>query len=274
MGINKRKFINNVHNNSVSDYSEKGKKMNYKDYRDIFEKEMSEGIEIFNSKGEIMPLIEGERWKQCYNKDDNVRKDLPKSWFISDKTGNVVSTARGKCKWLIKVTNNQEHDIYSYSIGNRTKTITVYALVGIVFDSPRIGKAKEKLAKESVYAFGTRENPDNVQAHHIKNFNDYPEMTNSSDNIEFLTVRGHNLVHQIPSKDADDDRHTEFMGKLSQYADEECPDKFLIAFNDGKERGFLETKQLTFSQDGINSFIQALEKMKREYGENDEDTEK
>ena len=250
-------------NEALTETKEKEKSNNMKHlkYREIFNSEMSEGTEIYNSKGEIMPIMDGELWKQCFYKDDDVRKDLPQSWFVSNKTGNVVSTYHGHCEWLIKHSSKQGYEFYSYKLGDRTKTIFAHALVGLVFDAPRVGKAKKMLAADSVYAFGTKENPDNVQAHHVHAIKDNPELSNDADEIEFLTVRGHNLVHQIPDENASREEQIEFLRKLSAYGQEESPDKILIAYFVNGERKIMETNELAFTQKGIRQLIEMASAM-------------
>ena len=48
-------------------------------YKEIFEEQMREGVDIFNINGELLETTEDEEFRQCYSLDDKRKSMLPLS---------------------------------------------------------------------------------------------------------------------------------------------------------------------------------------------------
>ncbi|MBQ7507223.1 MAG: hypothetical protein IJT05_07850 [Lachnospiraceae bacterium] len=225
--------------------------MTASDYAEIFYAAMQEGVAMTNSKGEALPFLDGEKWSQCYKDDDPVRSQLPISWFVSDKSGNVVSCFSGKPEWLLNDSENPTTTpSYHFYLNGRIKHIKAHALTAIVHGSERFGNAGELLDEKGLYAFGIKDKPDNVQTHHISRQKSCPEHRFDADNMMLMTVQAHNTVHAIPAEDASDDKKAGFMERLKALADDECGDKLVIAVRDGDKTKLTTADKLTPEQVG------------------------
>lgn len=231
-------------------------------YKKIFDKNMREGVDIYNSKGELLELLEDEEYRQVYDADDPARAVLPYSWFVGSKTGNVISVKdNGTLIWLLKTTDEGGYIKYKFRHPEtqKIKVINAQNLIALTFGSKRFGKAKEYLEEKNLYAFGTKEDEDAVNGHHIKTLRDFPEEQFDSNNIELLTVRAHNLLHKFPAEDATLEEKTQFIKELNELAELEAPGKIVIVTGgDAKEIIDLDTFSLKQPLGEKNQFIGIL----------------
>lgn len=231
--------------------------------RKVFDDFMSQGLPVYDSKGNELILQEDEEFRQCYDADDSVRKVLPVTWFISNH-GNLISVYRGKPEWLLKDQNDKNRDTYHFQTDGRIKIIASYALVGLVFGSEKFGTAEALLEEQNVHCFGNFKEDLNVQSHHIKNKKDFPELINDPENIEFMTVRAHRLCHQIPADDAPMQEKQKFMHKFTEVCSKECLNGVVIAFRDkdGSCR-LAQVSNLTFTENGWKSLQTYISNLKK-----------
>ena len=230
-------------------------------YRKIFEVEMREGRDILNKHGELLIFVEDEEFKQCWSANDPAREVLPWSWFISNKTGNLISvTGNGQLEWLLKIDDNNGYAKYKYRHPQtgQIKNIMVHNLVGLVWGADRFGRAEEILADKNVYAFGTKDELLNVNGHHIKSNKEYKECTFNHDNIQFVTVELHKILHGAPKEDASDAEKMEFMAKLSDIAEKECPNKICV-FAVGDEKCADTVDKVYFSLDSLRQLKSVMD---------------
>lgn len=231
---------------------------------EIFERYMSQGLPVYDSKGNELILQDDEEFRQCYDENDPVRKVLPTSWFVSN-LGNLISVyRRNKPEWLLRDTNDKNRDTYHFQVGGRIKIIASYALVGLVFGSEKFGTAEALLEEQNVHCFGNFKEDLNVQSHHIKNKKDFPELINDPENIEFMTVRAHRLCHQIPADDAPMQEKQKFMQKFTELCAQECPNGMVVAFRDKDGSCKLaQVSKLTFTEKGWKSLQTYISNIKK-----------
>lgn len=221
---------------------------------EAFEQFMSQGLPVLDSKGNELILQEDEEFKQCYDANDSVRSVLPVTWFISNH-GNLISVYRGRPEWLLRDQNDKARDTYHFALNGKIKIISSYALVGLVFGSPRFGAAKELLEEDTVYCFGNYGSDTNVQTHHVLDKKNHPELINEPSNLEFITVRAHKVAHTIPTEDAAPEKQHEFMEKFTELCNVECPDSIAIAIRDGDSCKLAETQMIKISKE-LFEFVQ------------------
>lgn len=209
----------------------KKKKKDYKWYARVFEDEMREGREIYNSKGELLEIDEDEEFKQCYDPSDPRRAILPYSWFLSNKSGNVISVKPNKdLIWLLRINNASNYEEYKFTHPKtkKIKNIKIHNLVGLVWGAKEFGLATDYLNESDLYAIGDKSNLENVNGHHKKSIKDYPKKQFDPDNIEFMTVRAHKILHNFPDDSASLEKKKDFVIELNQLADIEAPGKVIV----------------------------------------------
>lgn len=232
------------------------------EYAEIFEQQMQEGQPIYNSKGEELILQDEEQFRQCYDEKDPARKDLPKSWFVSNH-GNVISTYRGRLEWLMKDTHVKHRDSYHFYVNGKIKIICDYALVALVFESPRFGTAEKLLEEESLYAFGNYKDEDNVQTHHIIPKKKNKELINDPTNLEIMTCRAHKIAHSIPAEFATPEEKQKFMQRFGEVMDQECPHSIVIAIRDGDSCKLVQTQTVIFKKELFDFIREYMKNFKK-----------
>lgn len=245
------------------------KNKDYKDYKEIFDREMNSGRKIYTQdKTEELIIEDNEKWKQCYKPEDKIREQLPPFWFISDR-GNLISVAKGKAYWLKKEDFNNSGR-YSYHcnicIDSETsvnKNIELHNLVRIVFGGLSYGKADELLQQQGIFAFGVKNSQQiKLNGHHIGDKAD-----NSPDNIELITTEAHKIIDKTPKKTDPETIH-KFLAELGKMAEQEEPDKFTLLLTgqkidkdtleiieDNGYRVLLGTNKIILSRNAVDQMI-------------------
>lgn len=235
-------------------------------YKKIFDQEMREGRDIINKRGELLILEEGDEFRQCYAPEDidPIRSELPWSWFVSRKGDLISVTMEGKLEWLLKIDDGNGYYKYKYihPKTNKIKNIMVHTLVGLVFGSKRFGKTDKIFAEKGVYSFGRRDNPLNINGHHIKSNKSFEEDCFNPDNIEFMTVQTHDLLHSAPGENASPEERIEYMSKLSDIAEKEAPGK-IVVFSVGDEKRVEDVDHIYLSQEAMNQIVGILNGYKK-----------
>ena len=163
----------------------------------------------FTKSDKITHLRKGEKFRQCYDPEKPVLKELPEYWFVS-RYGTVLSynSYSGKIKCL---KNNENEGKYSHpKLGYRDKQdenkqhcIRVHTLVALVYGDNIFGKAKDILKEKGKEAFGNSENPDNLQAHHIEGIEG-----SKLYNPEYVQILRAGLHRVMDSEDTDIIKHS------------------------------------------------------------------
>lgn len=202
------------------------------EYKEIFKQILADGVPIYQydqagNRGKQLIIREDEIFLQCYDPEDETRKNFPPCWFISEH-GDVINVSDPKKpEWKRKYWKKESKSyIYNFPItldDGRImyRNIPEHNLRGLVFGSYRFGKAQTMLDKEGLSSFGIRRKAQPaVNGHHI----DENKKNNNHDNIEFVSTEVHTLMDQIPKIDADDETEIKFMQQFSKLMDSENPD--------------------------------------------------
>lgn len=197
--------------------------MEKNDYKKIFENYLTEGLPIFDSKGHQLQLQDDEEFRQCYDPSDPARRDFPKCWFVSNR-GTLLSTHGKKVIWVRPVIHEADRNAYHFWINNKVKTVKAYNLAALVFGADRFGEAADKINKKGIYSFGSAEKPDNIMGHHILDIKSCPDLINDPANVQFVTSKVHNLIHQSGKNETEHD-DVQYMQNLSKVAREEAPNE-------------------------------------------------
>lgn len=248
-------------------------------YVEKFNRLMLKGNPIIDKKtGETYVPLEDESFFQCYA-DTPERKIFPKYWFVS-REGTLISVYCNGLRMIHKNKRVRENRYYyKFTVqedgqGRKIKSINLHNLVGLVFGSYAYGTAKDKLGQNGVYAFGTT--PNSINGHH----EDRNATTNNPDELEFVTGEVHKLIHTAPKATDPDKRQFEYMKKFGDIARKEEPRQATVlltdecynsvedyfkgnAKHDGKTRIYA-TKELNFTEQGMNDFLTMLRAIQTE----------
>lgn len=194
---------------------------------------------------------------QCYA-DTPRRYQLPKYWFVSDKT-HLVSVESGEPVWLKNNERSNGSIYYKFVITKedgsmQIKNIEAHNLIGLVSGSETYGRAGDLLDQEGVISFGVKKKGVlKNNGHHM----DGDHNNNDPDNIQFVTTDIHTLMDSAPAPDADEEKQFRFMEKLGKLASQEEPNKISVFF-DGYEYDEAEEKYVK----GLKKSIHATNKIK------------
>lgn len=225
------------------------------EYKRIFDTAMNEGQPIFSSDRQELILQENEEFCQCFKAGDPVRKNFPKSWFVSNYC-NLISTFKGHVEWLKMDTNDPKRPTYHFYLNDRIKIIAAYNLAGLCHNAPIYGKAKEYLENEGLYAFGNRGKLNGMQGHHFKDRQNYPKLICDVSNIEFVSIPAHEVADSIPPMDADEETKLAWVKKFGKIAADEAPNSFSVAMDVNGEKGLFETKELLVTENFLKELQQ------------------
>lgn len=210
----------------------KHKRLDYKEYRQIFEDYINSNRPIKTLDGQIELKIEDDmQWQQAYDPDDNIRKAFPEYWFVSEK-GDVVSVhLNGKRVYLLRKDDGGDgYYDYHMNIQNEdgtmtTKRLGTQNLVGLVFGAYAYGEAKEMLNEKGIYGFGRKQTGVSaVNGHHIN----ADKKDNSYGNIEFVSTDIHNVIDTFPKGDAPVKKQVEYLKKFGRQAGKEVPNEISV----------------------------------------------
>ena len=244
-------------------------------YAEIFKHHLQAGRPIFNSdKTDILRLEDGEIFDQCYA-DTPRRYQLPKYWFVSNKT-RLVSVESGEPVWLKNNERANGSICYKFMITRddgsvQIKNIEAHNLIGLVFGSETYGRAGELLDKEGVFSYGPKQKGVLKNNGHHK---DQDHSNNDPDNIQFVTTDIHTLMDSAPSPYADEEKQIRFMQKLGELASQEEPNKITVFFDGfeydeeaaefvkGKKKSIHATNKVTLSPRAFAEMMVCLANLK------------
>lgn len=201
---------------------------------------LKSGQKIYSRDGDELILKDGECFIQCFAPVP-VRNELPVYWFLSNY-GNLVSTSRKKVMWLPQKEGKDKRDSFKWShpfIKRKTdpkqragKTIKVYALMALLFNPTAVfGRVIDDFEMFGSYCFGAGYGFW-VNAHHKRRCNDYPDLINSPDNIQFLRGYVHDVLREgrvaLPKiyadpQNPDKEKENALIAKLTMILDIEMP---------------------------------------------------
>lgn len=225
-------------------------------YKRIFDTAMSEGQPIYSSDGQELILQEDEEFRQCFEANDPVRRDFPKSWFVSDHS-SLVSTYRGYPEWLKMDTSDPKRGTYHFNLDGRIKVIAAYNLSALCFNAPCYGNAKERLNEQGIRAYGNLGKVDGIQGHHFKDRKDHPELIYDAYNMGMYSTQAHPIVDGVPAANADEETKMAWMKEFAKVAADEAPSSFSIAMNNNDEKQLIETKQILVTE----NFLEELQQL-------------
>ena len=176
------------------------------------------------STGRMKKIPAKIKFEQCYDKNSNKRKQLPRFFFVSI-TGEVLSFRDQSVDYPTLIepgiwwTNGRPYlEINESKRKSRgRKSLSLYNLTALVFGSPVFGKvAKTAISQKGYMAIGTTAT--DVAGHHIIPYIDEGSPLNTDPKNIILTS---NAIHKnlldakIPEIDAPEKEHKEFMKKMS-----------------------------------------------------------
>lgn len=204
---------------------------NGKYYMEKYEKIVESKTAIFDKEGNKLEIRKHGEFKQCYDVNEAVRKDLKPYWFVS-KSGELISVYRKNPLWVKKCVDNNGRASYCYNLNGRKKKIQAPVLAGLVWDAYRFGKAAEKLEEKSVYAFGNASDSLNLNLHHTLSREQYPDICNTDESEnEIVTVQVHKVMEQT-KRALNNEEEIKTMKRFSEVANEECPDEVVVLETD------------------------------------------
>lgn len=188
--------------------------VNYKTYRKKFEEFVRKGVPVKGIKfdKEVSEIIENAAdFKQCYDPNFKVRKQLPKYWFIS-KEGFLVNVKGKKPAW-VKPNMDSYRPQFKPSPSLKEwipgKSITTYDLVALTWGSFISPDAYYLLNTSGAEVLGSNEmdekklHKSKVQGHHWNNeyiheisLESYIK-NNDPENIQLITNREHHFLHEM-----------------------------------------------------------------------------
>ena len=191
---------------------------NYLTYKNIFVFYFKAGTPIYDTDGKLLKMEPDEKWVQCYDPHDNVRKEYPKYIFVSNK-GNFVS-ARGKeLRWLKPSITSNDRDSYKFSVKGHPFSQIGYIVVAVCHGAKRFGKADEILAKEGKDAFKNK----SLEVHHDVGYDLSKGRAYNNDpgTLTILTINIHSLFDDVPKEGSSLKEDIEFMQEMQKRVMEE-----------------------------------------------------
>ena len=190
------------------------KSVNYKTYKNKFEKFVKEKVPVQGVKfdTEVNEIIENlSDFRQCYDPNFKVRKQLPKYWFVS-KEGFLVNVKGKKPKWVKpNLTSGRPQFKPSPELKDwiKGKSITTYDLVALTWGSTISDDAYYLLDTVGAAAIGFNEvderglHKSKVQGHHWKtpyihemNLENYIK-NNDPENVQLITNKQHHFLEKL-----------------------------------------------------------------------------
>lgn len=182
------------------------KRVNYKTYLNKFKEIVENKIPVTGIKydSEVSETIgDMSEFRQCYMKGDKVREAFPRYWFLS-REGFLISVKGKSPKWIKPNLKSCRPEFGFYADG-KTKFISTYTLVALVWDSYVSGDARKILNAQGIKALGKLQKINGlyvpkVQGHHKdqflkeKNIESYVA-NNNPENVQILTVREHDVLN-------------------------------------------------------------------------------
>lgn len=201
------------------------------EYKEKFRRILEDTEVVYSADWEEKLIIdENEEWVQCYNADDEIRKNFPRYWFLSDR-GHLLSVgySQNGIKLVKAVPNdkNSEYRVYIYTYEDengkiRQKKIKAHHLVKIIFGGLAYGNAEKKLKEDGLQGFGIQE--DSLNCHHINN----NRSDNRAENLELLTKKVHSVMNATPSQKKADKKNFSYMKRLSDVVADEEPNRITM----------------------------------------------
>ena len=198
---------------------------NYLTYKNIFEDHLKAGTPIYDKDGNLLKMEPDEKWVQCYDRHDNVRKEYPKYIFVSNK-GNFVS-ARGKeLRWLKPSITSNDRESYKLSVKGEPFSQIGYIIVAVCHGAKRFGKADEILEKEGKDAFKNK----SLEVHHDVGYDLSKGRAYNNDpgTLTILTINIHSLFDEVPKEGSSLEEDIEFMQEMQKRVMEETNEPVIL----------------------------------------------
>lgn len=193
--------------------------------------------------GRMKKISEKLKFEQCYDKNSDKRKQLPRYFFVA-VTGEVLSFRDQSVDYPTLIdpgvwwTNGRPYlEINESKKKSRgRKSLSLYNLTALVFGSPVFGKvAKTALSEKGYMAIGTAAT--DVAGHHIIPYIDEGSPLNTDPKNIILTS---NAIHKnlldakIPGIDAPEKDHKKFMKKISTILSTEIDEENVLISGSSK----------------------------------------
>ena len=225
---------------------------------------------VYKGTNNIYTPLADEVFLQCYDENEEERKDLPTIWFIS-QYDNLISIRGNKLQILPKHPNKFGYLYYTYNSEKtgQTRQIKAHQLTFLVHGSKRYGRADKLLKEKGLDAFkanskDTSQDHDFVQAHH----KDENKKNNKAENGLIATIAVHKLLNKADQSQTEEEK-IKFMQQMSNVLGKEHEDDvepcFTIlttgeAWNDKGEKvpcnkDIEDVIELNFSPTGLAEFM-------------------
>lgn len=189
--------------------------MNYLTYKKRFKRILKEKTPICDKYGNQLENPENEKWVQCYNPHDKIRRTYPKYVFVSDK-GNLVSIYyENRPRLLTPSFTTNDRESYNLSMDGETKHQLGYIIVAVCHGAKTFGKADEVMKARGRNAFG--KSGDLLNVHHEDGYviGDR-QKNNNPEKMTILTVNIHKLFSKVPTVEATPEEELAFMQEFAE----------------------------------------------------------
>lgn len=178
--------------------------------KDVLDDWLYAGVPILSTSKDELQLEDGEYFAQVFRPDIPFLRELPVEWFVSNY-GNMVSVQDGMStcyltepmvtwlppKYKGESDCSRSYQKFQHRITKKQKSIPYYILLALVFNPDAVlGTARQMLDKYGTYATGGLSIYD-VQGHHILPWTAYPDYRHDPGNIQIITKRLHDIMHNI-----------------------------------------------------------------------------